>query len=184
MRQALILHPDSRCAAVARIAVDAVRRRPGGLALRYAVTGKMGDLRLPPAAAPLRADQLWRHTCFEAFVRPPSGSAYYEFNFTPSRQWAAYRFADYRRNMSAAGRMTVPAIAVHATAEDFMLEAALELDELPGLAPDAPWRLGLAAVIEEADGRISLWALAHPPGRADFHHPDGFVHTLEAVERP
>ena len=31
-------------------------------------------------------------------------------------------------------------------------------------------RLGLSAVIEEADGRVSYWALAHPAPKPDFHH--------------
>jgi hypothetical protein len=38
-------------------------------------------------------------------------------------------------------------------------------------------RFGLAAVIEETSGRRSFWALAHPPGKPDFHHADCF--TLE-----
>jgi hypothetical protein len=37
------------------------------------------------------------------------------------------------------------------------------------------WRLGLSAIIEEASGRRSYWALAHPPGKPDFHHPDSFA---------
>ena len=38
--------------------------------------------------------------------------------------------------------------------------------------PPKPWSIGLSAIIEEEDGTISYWALAHPPGRPDFHHPD------------
>jgi hypothetical protein len=37
------------------------------------------------------------------------------------------------------------------------------------------WRLGLSAIIEEASGQRSYWALAHPPGKPDFHHPDSFA---------
>src|SRR5258707_15535221 len=99
MRHALILHPDSRCAAVASIAVEAARARGGGLTLHYLVTGKIGDLRLPPATAPARADELWRHTCFEAFIRAPASGGYFELNFAPSTQWAAYRFSRYREGM-------------------------------------------------------------------------------------
>jgi hypothetical protein len=48
---------------------------------------------------------------------------------------------------------------------------------LPRLEEAAIWQLDLAAVIEERGGRISYWALAHPPGKPDFHHSDCF--TLE-----
>ena len=34
------------------------------------------------------------------------------------------------------------------------------------------------AVIEEADGTKSYWALAHPSDKPDFHHPDSFALDL------
>ena len=40
-------------------------------------------------------------------------------------------------------------------------------------------RLGAAAVLEDDNGRLSYWALCHPPGKPDFHHPDGFVLELD-----
>ncbi len=42
----------------------------------------------------------------------------------------------------------------------------------------APATVSLAAVIEEDQGPISYWALAHPPGDPNFHHPDCFVARL------
>jgi hypothetical protein len=52
---------------------------------------------------------------------------------------------------------------------------------LPDLPSDAPWLLGLSAVIEEMNGRLSYWALAHPPGKPDFHHADCFALELPAA---
>jgi len=102
----------------------------------------------------------------------------YEFNFAPSTQWAAYRFASYRSHMRAATAMNTPAIAVQSSADRFTLEAALELEELTDLPRNASLRLGLSAVIEETSGHKSYWALAHPPGKPDFHHSDGFAYEL------
>jgi hypothetical protein len=178
MRQALRLHPDSRCAAVTRIDVDVTRPRAASLALSYVVTGKIGDLRLAPITASARADELWRHTCFEAFVRVSPGEPYYELNFAPSTRWAAYRFDGYRSGMRVAAGIGAPRIEVQSDAERYTLQAALELDELFGLPGKAGWRLSLAAVIEEANGSKSYWALAHPPGKPDFHHADGFALEL------
>jgi hypothetical protein len=178
MRRALRLHPDSRCAAVTRIEVDVTRPRAGGLALSYVVTGTIGGMRLPPVTDSARADELWRHTCFEAFVRASPGEAYYEFNFAPSTQWAAYRFDGYRSGMRVAAEIAAPRIDVQSAAERYTLQVALELDELSGLPRKADWRLGLAAVIEETNGNKSYWALAHPPGKPDFHHADGFAYDL------
>ena len=178
MRQALRLHPDSRCAAVTRIEVDVTRPRAGTLVLSYVVSGRIGDLRLPAVTASARADELWRHTCFEAFVRASLGEAYYEFNFAPSSQWAAYRFDRYRSGMRVAAEIGAPRIEVQSAAGRYTLQVALELDELSGLPRNTGWRLGLAAVIEETNGNKSYWALAHPAGKPDFHHADGFAYEL------
>jgi len=175
MRRSLIRHPNSRCAAATQIDVEIARSHTNQMALSYIVTGKIGDLRLPPVTEPARTDELWRHTCFEAFVRPAVGPAYYEFNFAPSTQWAAYGFTGYRSGMRVADEMGAPRIDVQSTDERYTLQAAIGLG---ALASDAVWRLGLSAAIEETDGTISYWALAHPPGRADFHHSDCFALEL------
>jgi hypothetical protein len=180
MRQALRRHPDSRCIAATRIDVDVAQPFAGNLVLSYVVHGDIGALRLMPMTASARGDELWRHTCFEAFVGSAAGDAYYELNFAPSTQWAAYRFASYRDGMRVATEMSAPRIEVRSTPEHYTLQASLELNGLSGLRRDAGWRLGLAAVTEDTRGGMSYWALAHPPGKADFHHRDGFAYELSA----
>lgn len=181
MHHTLALHPDSRCNAVTRIDVEATRPRAGHLVLRYAVSGKINDIRLPKQAAPTRTDELWRHTCFEAFLRTPSGDAYYEFNFAPSTQWAAYAFEAYRSGMRAADEIGSPFIEVQRDADFYVLQASLDLERLAHVSKDGVWRLGLSAVIEEQSGALSYWALQHPPGRADFHHSDCFALELASA---
>jgi len=181
MRQALKRHPDSPCGAAIEIEVEAARPGPGALRLRYRVTGEIGALHLPPVTAPVRADGLWRHSCFEAFLQAGPGGAYHEFNFAPSTHWAAYRFAGYREGMQVAQQVEAPRIEVETRDGSYELRAALALDRLPELPVDAPWQLGLSAVIEEVGGGISYWALAHPPGKADFHHSDCFALELPAA---
>jgi len=177
MRQALKLHPDSRCDAVSRIEVEVAR--PGGrLLLRYCVTGTLSDLVMPPVTNARRTDELWRHTCFEAFLRAPSDEAYCEFNFSPSTQWAASRLDAYRRGRRIADEIAASGIVVQPNEAGFELRTSLELPN------DSAWHLGLAAVIEETGGRISYWALKHPPGRPDFHHSDCFALELPATLPP
>jgi hypothetical protein len=178
MRHRLHLHPDSVCEAVMRLEVDVERPRPNVLALTYVATGAIADLRLAPPAAPERADELWMRTCFEAFVRPLPGEAYFEFNMAPSGQWATYRFDGYRAGMSAPGEVTEPLIGLQASGERLDFRVELDLGRLAGLAPRAAWRVGVSTVIEETNGRKSYWALTHPPGKADFHHADGFALEL------
>src|ERR1700735_2671785 len=82
-RQTLRVHPDTICAAVTQIEVDVARPRAGRLILTYVITGKIGDLAMPPIVDPVRTDELWQHTCFEAFLRGSLGTGYLEFNFAP-----------------------------------------------------------------------------------------------------
>jgi len=176
MRRALRLHPDSLCFAATQIELEVARRRGGSVVFSYFVTGTIGDLRIPAMTAATRTDELWRTTCFEAFVRSSANSGYYEFNFAPSTQWAAYRFDTYRSGMRAATEIGTPEIDVQTSPELFTLRAALELGRLPDLPGDEAWSLGLSALLEETNGRKSYWALAHPAGKPDFHHSDCFAH--------
>jgi hypothetical protein len=178
MSQALTLHPGFRCATVQSIQALAARPGPGLLNLSYVLTGALHDLHLPPAGPPARADELWRHTCFEAFVRADQGVAYLELNVSPSRHWAAYHFSGYRAGMRAAGEIAQPAIEARRSRDRYELDVTLDLAPLAELANAALWRLGLAAVIEGANGAKSYWALAHPPGAPDFHAARGFAYGL------
>src|SRR6516225_10806837 len=102
MRDFLKLHPESPSFAVSNIEVAVTRPSVDDLVLSYTVTGKMNEVRMPPVMPAGRADELWRHTCFEAFVRASSGAAYYEFNFARSNLWAASRFTVSRFGVSEA----------------------------------------------------------------------------------
>jgi hypothetical protein len=181
MRQVLRLHPASLGSAVTHVEVEIARPGTGSLMLCYLVTGAIADLRMPPAAAAARTDELWQHTCFEAFVQASPGAEYYEFNFAPSTQWAAYRFMNYRSGMRVATEISAPRIEVQSSEMCYTLQATLELDRSSVLPRDAGWRLGLSALIEEVSGRQSYWALAHPPGKPDFHHPDCFACELHSA---
>jgi hypothetical protein len=178
MRLALRQHPDSLCPAATRIDVDIAWPHNDRIVLGYVVTGKIADLYLPPVTSPTRAEELWQHTCFEVFAGCAGRESYYEFNFAPSTQWAAYQFDGYRRRMRVASGISAPVIEVQASLERFALQATLQVDQLSSLPRDARWRLGLSALIEERSGRVSYWALAHPPGKPDFHHPDCFAYEF------
>jgi hypothetical protein len=184
MRQLLKLHPDSRCSAAARIEVGVAHPRADSLVLSYIVTGKMSDVRMPPVMAAARSDDLWRHTCFEAFVCASSSAEYYELNFAPSTQWAAYRFSNYRSGMCVAAEINTPLIEVRSSSDCYTLQASVELDRLSGLRRKGLWRLGLSALIEDTSGCKSYWALAHPPGKPDFHNADCFAHEFSPVAQP
>ncbi len=166
----LVPHPDTPCRAVERIEAR-IERMPGGrLQLAYILHGNVDGVRIPAPRAPVFADHLWEHTCFEAFVAG-AGNRYEEYNFAPSGEFAAYAFTGYRAGMRAIEE--APQVDVLRQPGLLRLEA-----RLPSAAPA---RLGLAAVVEAADGALSYWALRHPPGRPDFHHADAFALDLDEI---
>jgi hypothetical protein len=155
----------------------AVRGAAGGwLALGFALEGELSALRIPEWLAPRRADHLWRHTCFEAFVMAGAGPGYREFNFSPSGEWAAYAFQGYRQGGQAEVE-PAPEIVMRRDGDRLELEAVLPPGMLP---PGRSLRLGLSAVVEAAGGGLSYWALRHPPDKPDFHHRENFSLVLES----
>jgi hypothetical protein len=100
---------------------------------------------------------------------------YYEFNFSPSREWAAYAFRSYRDGQLFEDDALAPGIAVQIAGNSLDLNAIIPLKSLPTLQSSMRLRLALSAVIEENDGMRSYWALKHPAGEPDFHHPDAFA---------
>lgn len=169
----LVPHPDTPSGA-ARSLVVHLRREPESLALRYVLTAEMAHLRVPAPRPPARRNGLWRHTCFEIFVAAGRSSAYQEFNFSPSGEWAAYAFARYREPGEA---LECPPPAIEARASD----GALELEVAMALALRGPLRIGLSAVVEAAEGALSYWALGHPSAQPDFHHAASFALEIDEV---
>jgi hypothetical protein len=166
---ALVPHPQAPGAAVRGVHAAAARAPGGRLALRYRIEADLERLRIPPPRAPAPGERLWQHLCCEAFVAPAAASAYREFNFSPSGEWAAYAFERYREGGPLAA--PDPGIAVRTVPGALELAASIAVER-------ALLRVALCAVIEERDGTLSYWALRHPAARPDFHHPDGFALEL------
>lgn len=165
------------------LSISAELRTHGeSLRLRYTLRGDTSALRIPAPAAPTPHDGLWQHTCFEAFVAANSEPDYREFNFSPSSQWAAYRFSGERvRDAEAEAReraLPMPPPMIETTPSALTLTVRLPVAGLP--RSPAVLNIGLCAVIEERDGRLSYWALHHPGERPDFHHRDGRTLRLAA----
>jgi hypothetical protein len=127
----------------------------------------VGEVRVPEAR--LDPERLWEHTCCELFVALGQGEAYEEWNVSPTGQVTRFAFSSYRARVL----FDTPAIdvRVNASPRELVVEAGL-----PQLGTGA--LLSPTAVIEDAAGGLSYWAVHHPCARPDFHHRDGFVVRL------
>ncbi len=172
----LVPHPDGAKSAIDELDVQIFGVGTDCFHIRYLMTGRVNDVRWPDSAEPTRTDGLWRNTCFEAFLKGHGREAYREYNFSPSGAWAAYHFDTYRTNMADLDAIT-PDIWVDAGADWIGVEVKLIAD--PTLA-----HVNLTAVLEERDGALTYWALAHPEGPPDFHDPACFVLEIGAPPLP
>lgn len=169
-------HRDCEAAPLDRLEAGVVCAAPLQWHFRFSGAGDMARVRFPSLDTSSRRDGLWEHTCVEVFLMDPGGS-YCEFNFSPSTQWATYRFDSYRSGMKEQHLASAPLINFAVTPDSFTLDAVVDLTGV--FEPKSRrLRMGLAAVIEHADSEISYWALAHSPGKPDFHHADSFVGAL------
>lgn len=175
----LCRHPDTPCRAIEQIDVTITPLADGSLSFDYRLHGNTAALAIPPEQTPGAADGLWQHTCCEAFIARPDEPAYGEFNFSPSGQWAAYRFSGYRQRSDwQAAANLAPGITVFKNADELHLRATLPAELLPQPHPGGNLQLALSCVIEAADGNRSYWALTHPPGQPDFHQRSNFTLNL------
>ncbi len=173
--QFLQRHSDSSAGLVEAIQVEVALHVTGALKLTYVLTGDLNSIQLPPTQPTSRAEGLWQHTCFEAFIRSSGSAAYREFNFSPSSLWQAYAFTDTR-----VGGLLEPAadpqIDCSTESGRLKLTATIQAGDLP---PGNTFHIGLTAVVESAGGDLAYWALHHAIGKPDFHHPDTFALEIE-----
>jgi hypothetical protein len=169
----LVPHPQSPPVAINGIDVRWFETGAGQLVLRWVVRG-VEALAVPSFAGKGRGDDLWKTTCGELFLRDREGRAYRELNFSPSGRWAAYRFDRYRDGRTDSD-IPVPEVTCESGQFLFVLTAVIDAAVIAGAGS-----AGLSAVIEEKDGTISYWAIAHPEGKPDFHDPACFTLRLPA----
>jgi hypothetical protein len=173
-------HPADHGSPVTSIDVRVSRSPAALLKVTYSIRGELEHVRIPALGARRIAEQLWRHTCCELFVRAHGTEAYHEFNFAPSGEWASYAFERYREGFLLRDETLDPGVRVNGS-EMLELHASVQLAPLSDAYAEARLALGLSAVIEARDGARSYWALAHPAAEPDFHHRGAFALEIDAL---
>jgi len=150
-----------------------LRRVNHEMVVDFLLRGDTSTIQWPvplPHSAP--GNELWKHTCFEVFIADSDDSAYWEYNFSPSRQWAIYAFSGYRQPSGIAVSSN-PSVGIPCLGDktftlqlQFPLEAPLENKSLS---------VGVSAVVENRDGTRQYFALTHCAQKPDFHRRDSFL---------
>ena len=120
-----------------------------------------------------RRDQLWEHTCFEAFLALPGQQAYWELNVSPSGDWNLFRFSGYRQGGEPEPNAVAPSVSLQRMPRG--LRCTIELDPSGFWPPSRVPEVALTTVVEQRDGSLSYWALSHSGEQADFHDRRSFL---------
>ncbi len=115
-----------------------------------------------------RADELWKTTCFEAFIGVQGEARYWELNLSPALQkWNLYSFDGYRSPQPPRTSDTLELASIAATANSLTcgLHAKIALNRLEA---------SLNAVIRTREG-VNYFALKHAGLKPDFHLRESFV---------
>lgn len=141
------------------------------LKIKYIIEGDVKKILWPQEKQAERKDELWKHTCFELFVKQPEAIGYCEFNFSPSKDWNAYEFSDYREGMKLFDSIKTIPINMSYYDNRVELSAIIEL-------PNKGINIGISAVLEDKNNKIFYFALKHNSIKPDFHDPSTFIQRI------
>jgi hypothetical protein len=171
-------HPSTRTESVRAIQVLVRRSASAELQVIFRLEGDISRINIPAPVSPRFSTDLWRHSCFEAFIAVEGQPAYHEFNFAPSGEWTVYVLSGYRNGGPVENEKMRPHLTLRSTESRLELDALVRLDTLSAIHPGAVLRIGLSAVIDASDG-LSYWALRHLADKPDFHDAAGFALLLD-----
>lgn len=157
--------------ASARLEGEGSQRR---LILSYSAGGALEKILWPASLSSKtqRKDELWKHTCFEAFIKPEGQDQYWEINLSPSGDWNVYRFTSYRDGVTKEEAIQSLHPTFRRDGEQWRLSCELWV---PAWANAIGLEVGLTSVIEEISGEISYWAIHHAGPQPDFHLAESFT---------
>ena len=137
----------------------------------YRLQGALEKISLPTAQEKGNfIEGLWEKTCFELFLAPQHATHYWEWNFSPTRDWFFLSYEGYRvRRSPPPSPPTLKKLEIDRLSSGFELTVTTELPDLKV----QKWDVGISTVllIHEAP---TFWALSHEAAKPDFHQRKSF----------
>lgn len=176
--QIFSLKPFAKDSALPNLEViGTIARRDPFLVIQYTLLGAVDQIVIPAQSeVPTRTTYLWEQTCLEFFLSIKNTPSYWEFNLSPAGHWNIYHFDDYRQGMQEEQAYTSLPFSTETESDAFSLSLKLDLDDIipVGRVID----VGIGAVTQSKDGKLTHWALTHPGTQADFHRRESFTIKL------
>jgi hypothetical protein len=150
-----------------------VNRKDDILSIEYQLFGDLNAISIaPPASTPSRQFHLWEATCFEFFIGIPGDANYWEFNLSPSGNWAVFALNDYRQGLRDELAFASLPFKVDRYPNYITLSIEFDLSEL--ILAEQDLEMSVTTVIKSSQDELSYWAINHRGKEADFHLRDSF----------
>lgn len=173
---------DNSATAALSVAISGnLRLQNNKINISYRIVGDIDKIQLPGISVhPSRKDQLWNSTCCELFLGASNKPAYWEYNFSPSHDWALFSFTDYRKNKTDDPSIAAIDITTNIdNGREFTLNTLLTIpDALLGHDLD----VGVSSIVKDHAGNIHYYALSHPGDKPDFHQRNCFTIHVNAKQ--
>jgi hypothetical protein len=172
------LQPFSATSNLPQIEINGrVNRKDQMLLIEYQLFGDLNAISInPPASEPIRQSHLWEATCFEFFIGIPGDANYWEFNLSPSGDWAVFALDDYRQGLRDELSFTSLPFKVDRYPNYITLSLKVDLSEL--ILAEQDLEMSVTTVIKSSQDELSYWAIAHSGKEADFHLRNSFAIKL------
>jgi len=147
------------------------------IGLIFRVKGDIEAYLFPEEKQTLRADELWKATCFELFLAHEDGEEYFELNISPSLAWNFYKLKSYRATLQPFLFSAIPTITTQKSKNCYTLTFNLTQEELDFRAFK---RYNLATILLTKEQKQTFWALNPLSEKTDFHDKGSFMSRLNA----
>jgi hypothetical protein len=154
-----------------------VNRKDQMLSIEYQLFGDLNAISIaPPVSTPSRQSHLWEATCFEFFIGIPGDRNYWEFNLSPSGDWAVFALDDYRQGLRDELAFSSLPFKVDLYPNYITLSLEFDLSEL--ILAEQDLEMSVTTVTKSSQDELSYWAIDHSGKEADFHLRDSFAIKL------
>ncbi|WP_455220277.1 DOMON-like domain-containing protein [Kaarinaea lacus] len=147
----------------------------------FRITGEINTILIPEKSGhPSRKNELWTTTCCELFIGGTGQTRYWEYNLSPSHDWAIFSFTNYRTNKTDDFSIPEPGISTKIDKDrEFELNTIVAL---PGSLIGHKLDIGISSIIQDKAGDIYYYALSHPGEQPDFHDRNCFTIHINTVQ--
>ena len=179
--------PFTVAGSVERKLADLSERKLATLHFAFQLEGDLTSLDVPlsqVSKSRSQKDELWKATCFEIFLSRPGDLSYFEFNFSPTGDFAVYTFDDYRSDMQPLKQLVQPKFKFERGSDFYRITGAIgdahDDPRFKRLLAEPKLEASMTAVIKPlpGQGETTFWALAHAGKKADFHLRSSFGLSL------